>query len=89
MKFPYEFIEDPKLLAKFGEWNEDLYCDFMRCQSGEMSEEEFRERYAISVARRSSLCSPRTHQEIRGDSDGNPYKSDPSLQCINRVRCSC
>ncbi len=50
MKFPYEFIEDPKLLAKFGEWNEDLYCDFMRCQSGEMSKEEFRERYAIRVA---------------------------------------
>jgi len=50
MKFPYELIEDPKLLAKLGEWNEDVYCSFMKCQSGEMSEEEFQERYAIKVA---------------------------------------
>ena len=50
MKFPHEMIEDPKLLAKFGEWDEDVYGSFLRCQSGEMDEEEFRERYAIEVA---------------------------------------
>jgi class 3 adenylate cyclase len=50
MKFPYELIDDPKLLAQFGEWDEQLYCDFLRCQSGEMSEEQFREKYSIKVA---------------------------------------
>jgi class 3 adenylate cyclase len=50
MKFPYELIEDPEMLAKFGAWDEEVYRDFLRCQSGEMSEEAFRKKYAIKVA---------------------------------------
>jgi class 3 adenylate cyclase len=50
MKFPYELIQDPKLLAELGEWDEDVYCSFMKCQTGEMSEEEFRKKYAYEAA---------------------------------------
>lgn len=50
MTFPYELIEDPKILAELGEWDEDVYCSFMKCQTGEMSEEEFRKKYAYDAA---------------------------------------
>jgi class 3 adenylate cyclase len=50
MKFPYELIEDPKMLSELGEWDEDVYCSFNKCQAGEMSEEEFRERYTSEAA---------------------------------------
>jgi len=50
MKYPYEIIEDPKLLAQLGEWDEDVYRSFKKCQSGEMSEEGFRKKYATKVA---------------------------------------
>ena len=50
MKFPYELIEDPIILGKLGAWDEDVYRDFLRCQSGDMSEEAFRKKYAVTVA---------------------------------------
>ncbi len=50
--YPYELRDDPNYLAEFGEWGEEVYRDFRACQSGQMTEAEFRNKY---LARRAIL----------------------------------
>src|SRR6056297_3666215 len=45
MSFPYELLDDPARLAGYQGWGEEVYRDFLRLQRGEMSPEEFGEKY--------------------------------------------
>lgn len=50
MAFPYELLEDPERLARYGEWSEEVYRDFLACERGELSEAAFRAKYAVEAA---------------------------------------
>lgn len=45
MTYPHELLDDITQLASFQGWSEDVYRDFFRLKSGEMTNEEFREKY--------------------------------------------
>jgi len=45
MTFPHDLLDDVSTLASFEGWSEDVYRDFFRLRSGEMSDEEFNEKY--------------------------------------------
>lgn len=44
-KFPHELLEDPRELSSYCGWSEDVYRDFLACQRGTLSSEEFHQRY--------------------------------------------
>jgi class 3 adenylate cyclase len=44
-KFPHELLEDPRELSSYCGWSEDVYRDFLACQRGTLSSEEFHHRY--------------------------------------------
>jgi class 3 adenylate cyclase len=52
-KFPYELMENQKELVKLGFWKEEIYCDLIACQKGEMTGDEFKSKYHT---RASILC---------------------------------
>ena len=43
--FPHELLEDPHELSSYCGWSEDVYRDFLACQRGTLSAEEFQQRY--------------------------------------------
>ena len=43
--FPHELLEDPRELSSYCGWSEDVYRDFLACQRGTLSSEEFHQRY--------------------------------------------
>lgn len=45
MSYPHRLLTDAKVLASFEGWNEEVYADFFRIRSGELTEEEFNARY--------------------------------------------
>ena len=45
MTFPHRLLDDPRTLAEFEGWSEDVYRDFFRLQRGEMDEAAFRQKY--------------------------------------------
>lgn len=45
MTYPHPLLEDIETLASFKGWSEDVYRDFFRLRSGELSEDEFDRRY--------------------------------------------
>ena len=45
MTFPHRLLDDIETLAGFKGWSEEVYRDFFRLRSGEMSESEFNEKY--------------------------------------------
>ena len=45
MTFHHPLLNDPKTLAGYKGWSEDVYHDFFRLQRGEMQESEFRDKY--------------------------------------------
>ena len=45
MTFPHRLLDDPRTLAEFGGWSEDVYRDFFKLQRGEMDEAAFRQKY--------------------------------------------
>ena len=45
MSFPHPLLDDASTLASFQGWTEEVYADFLRLQSGELSEAEFNEKY--------------------------------------------
>ena len=45
MSFRHPLLDDPRALAGFKGWSEDVYEDFFRLQRGEIGESEFREKY--------------------------------------------
>lgn len=45
MKFHHPLMDDPRSLAGFEGWSEDVYQDFLRVQRGEMSGTEFDQKY--------------------------------------------
>jgi class 3 adenylate cyclase len=45
MTFLHPLLNDPKALASYKGWSEDVYQDFFRLQRGEMHESEFRDKY--------------------------------------------
>jgi class 3 adenylate cyclase len=45
--YPYELLEDAQELASYCGWSEDVYRDFLACQQGTLSFEEFRQKYQI------------------------------------------
>ncbi|MCH7477514.1 MAG: hypothetical protein IIA14_05380 [SAR324 cluster bacterium] len=44
-RFPYDILADPKVLAGFKGWSEEVYRDFLAQQRAEISEAEFRAKY--------------------------------------------
>lgn len=50
MTFPHRLLEEEKTLASFKGWSEEVYRDFLRLQRGEMSHEEFGDKYQRSRA---------------------------------------
>jgi class 3 adenylate cyclase len=49
-KYDYKLIENPKELAKFGFWSEEIYRDLLACQKGNFSEESFNSKYLAQIA---------------------------------------
>ena len=45
MTFPHPLLDDPRTLAEFEGWSEDVYRDFFKLQRGEMDEAAFRRKY--------------------------------------------
>ena len=45
MTYPHELLDDISELASFQGWSEDVYRDFFRLKNGEMTSEEFSEKY--------------------------------------------
>ena len=45
MTYPHELLDDVSELASFQGWSEDVYRDFFRLKNGEMTNEEFGEKY--------------------------------------------
>lgn len=45
MTFPHPLLDDPRTLAGYKGWSEDVYQDFFRLQRGDMHESEFRDKY--------------------------------------------
>jgi len=45
MSVQHPLLDDPRALAGFKGWSEDVYEDFFRLQRGEIGESEFREKY--------------------------------------------
>lgn len=45
MNFPHRLLDDPKALAGFEGWSEDVYEDFFRLQRGDIDQSEFRDKY--------------------------------------------
>lgn len=45
MTFPHPLLDDAAVLAGFKGWTEEVYQDFIRLQRGEMSQQEFRDKY--------------------------------------------
>jgi class 3 adenylate cyclase len=45
MTYPHELLDDISELASFQGWSEDVYRDFFRLKNGEMTSEEFGEKY--------------------------------------------
>ncbi len=43
--FPHVLLDDPKALSQYQGWTEDVYADFLALQRGNMTEEEFDEKY--------------------------------------------
>lgn len=48
--FPFNLLDDPKLLAANGSWSEEEYRDLMSFHDGLMSEEAFRGKYETTAA---------------------------------------
>lgn len=48
--FPYDLLEDPHRLAECGVWSAEVYRDLMACRAGRMTEQQFRDKYAATVA---------------------------------------
>ena len=44
-KFPHELLEDACELSSYCGWSEDVYRDFLSCQRGTLSVEEFYQKY--------------------------------------------
>jgi hypothetical protein len=49
-KYIYKLIENPKELAKFGFWSEEIYEDLLACQKGKMSKDLFNAKYLSQIA---------------------------------------
>ncbi|MGI9249511.1 MAG: hypothetical protein ACR2QI_10870, partial [Woeseiaceae bacterium] len=45
MTYPHRLLEEEETLASFKGWSEEVYRDFFRLQRGEMSHEEFSDKY--------------------------------------------
>jgi len=45
MTYPYQLLDDVKLLASFDGWSEEVYRDFFRMQRGDISEADFGKKY--------------------------------------------
>ncbi len=45
MKFPFPMLEDPLILASYQGWNQTEYEDFLKLSRGEMSEDQFNDKY--------------------------------------------
>jgi adenylate cyclase len=45
MMFPHPLMDDPRALAGFAGWSEDVYRDFFKLQRGDMDETAFRDKY--------------------------------------------
>lgn len=43
--FPHELLEDARELSSYCGWSEDVYRDFLACQRGTLSFEEFHQKY--------------------------------------------
>ncbi len=50
MTYPHRLLEDIDTLASFGGWSRDVYADFFRLRKGDLSEDEFREKYCREQA---------------------------------------
>ena len=48
--YPYDLISDPKELARLGEWNEEVYRDFLAYREGRITDQEFRNKHCVKVA---------------------------------------
>jgi len=49
-KYTYELMEDPKELAKFDFWSQEIYRDLLACQKESMTEDEFKSKYLTKAA---------------------------------------
>lgn len=45
MPYPHNLIDDPLQLSEFKGWSAEVYTDFLRLKQGEMTEDEFNEKY--------------------------------------------
>ena len=45
MTYPHELLDDISMLASFQGWSEDVYRDFFKVRNGEMTREQFNEKY--------------------------------------------
>lgn len=45
MTFPHDLLDDVSTLASFKGWSEDVYRDFFRLRNGEMTDEQFNDKY--------------------------------------------
>ena len=49
-EYVYNLMENPKELAKFGFWSEEIYRDLLACRKGTFSEESFNSKYLAQIA---------------------------------------
>jgi len=49
-KYVHELMEDPKELAGFGFWSEEIYRDLLACQRGNITEDSFNSKYLTQMA---------------------------------------
>ena len=48
--YPFDLVEDLKQLAGYQGWTEEVYRDFQACRQGEMTEAQFKDKYAVTTA---------------------------------------
>jgi len=48
-RYTYELMDDPKELARFGFWSEEIYRDLLACQRDHITEDQFNSKYLTQV----------------------------------------
>lgn len=48
-RYTYELMDDPKELARFGFWSEEIYRDLLACRKGHITEDKFNSKYLTQV----------------------------------------
>jgi class 3 adenylate cyclase len=49
-KYVYKLMENPKELASFGFWSEEIYSDLLDCQKGIIRKDSFNSKYLVQIA---------------------------------------